>query len=50
MAAGFQYRDSLDACFDQGFLDSVQLGGLDDGFNLEHCWFLALDLDFGVTV
>ena len=36
VAAGFQNGDSFDAGFDQGFFDGVQLGGLDDGFDLEH--------------
>ena len=41
VAAGFRDGDSLDAGFDEGFFDRIQLGGLDHGFNLEHCEFLV---------
>jgi hypothetical protein len=36
MAAGFQNRHAFDACFEQRILHSVQLGGLENSFNLEH--------------
>jgi hypothetical protein len=36
MAAGFENGHAFDACFEQGILDCIQLGGLENGFNLEH--------------
>jgi hypothetical protein len=36
MAAGFENGHAFDACFEQRILYSVQLGGLENGFNLEH--------------
>jgi hypothetical protein len=36
MAAGFENGHAFNACFEQGVFDGVQLGGLENGFNLEH--------------
>jgi hypothetical protein len=36
MAAGFENGHAFDACFEQRILDGVQLGRLENGFNLEH--------------
>jgi hypothetical protein len=36
MAAGFENGHAFDARFEEGVLDGVQLGGLNDGFNLLH--------------
>ena len=36
VAAGLENGHSFNACFKQGILDCVQLGGLENRFDLEH--------------
>jgi hypothetical protein len=36
VAAGFENRHAFDARFEQRIFDGVQLGRLENGFNLEH--------------
>jgi hypothetical protein len=43
MAAGFENGHAFDACFEQRIFDGVQLGGLENGFNLEHMQNASFD-------
>jgi hypothetical protein len=43
MAAGFENGHAFNARFEQGILDSVQLGGLENGFNLDHMQNASFD-------
>jgi hypothetical protein len=36
MAAGFENGHAFNACLEQGILDCIQLGGLENGFNFDH--------------
>jgi hypothetical protein len=43
MAAGFENGHAFDARFKQCILHSVQLGGLENSFNLEHMQNASFD-------
>jgi hypothetical protein len=43
MSAGFQNRHTFNASFEQGILDCVQLGGLENGFNFDHTQIASFD-------
>jgi hypothetical protein len=50
MAAGFENGHAFDARFEQGILDCVQLGGLENGFDLEHVQNASFDSVTGGAV
>src|SRR5580698_5366189 len=50
MAAGFENRHAFDACLEQRILDGIQLGRLENRFNLEHGADASFDSVTGLTV